>query len=65
LHQKGVGKARVAVTRKLGIRRDLLRDQIDYAEFCRRAALTGAPLWNGTVIDERPVDNRDGENSSI
>ena len=38
LHQKGVGKARVAVGRKLGIRLwILLRDQIDYAEFCRRA----------------------------
>jgi multicomponent Na+:H+ antiporter subunit G len=22
----------------------------------RAAALSGAPLWNGTVIDERPVD---------
>jgi hypothetical protein len=38
LHQKGVGKARVAVGRKLGIRLwILLPDQIDYAEFCRRA----------------------------
>jgi hypothetical protein len=38
VHQKGVGKARVAVGRKLGIRLwILLRDQIDYAEFCRRA----------------------------
>jgi len=38
LQQKGVGKARVAVGRKLGIRLwILLRDQIDYAEFCRRA----------------------------
>jgi hypothetical protein len=38
LHQKGVGKARVAVGRKLGIRLwILLRDQIDYVEFCRRA----------------------------
>lgn len=38
LHQKGVGKAPVAVGRKLGIRLwILLRDQIDYAEFCRRA----------------------------
>jgi transposase len=37
LQQKGVGKARVAVGRKLGIRLwILLRDQIDYAEFCRR-----------------------------
>ena len=39
LQQKGLGKARVAVARKLGIRLwILLRDQIDYDEFCRRAA---------------------------
>jgi transposase len=38
LQQKGLGKARVAVARKLGIRLwILLRDQIDYQEFCRRA----------------------------
>jgi transposase len=37
LHQKGLGKARVAVARKLGIRLwIMLRDQIDYQEFCRR-----------------------------
>jgi len=37
LIQKGVGKARVAAARKLGIRLwIMLRDQIDYAEFCRR-----------------------------
>jgi hypothetical protein len=37
LVQKGVGKARVAAARKLGIRLwVLLRDQIDYEEFCRR-----------------------------
>jgi len=34
---KGLGKARVAVARKLGIRLwIMLRDQIDYNEFCRR-----------------------------
>jgi len=34
---KGLGKARVAVARKLGIRLwIMLRDQIDYQEFCRR-----------------------------
>jgi len=39
LHQKGLGKARVAAARKLGIRLwILLRDQIDYTEFCRRAS---------------------------
>jgi transposase len=38
LQQKGLGKARVAVARKLGIRLwILLRDRIDYEEFCRRA----------------------------
>ena len=37
LIQKGLGKARVAVARKLGIRLwIMLRDQIDYPEFCRR-----------------------------
>ena len=46
LQQKGVGKARVAAARKLGIRLwILLRDQIDYSEFCRRAdARTGAVI---------------------
>lgn len=37
LQQKGLGKARVAAARKLGIRLYImLRDQIDYQEFCRR-----------------------------
>jgi transposase len=37
LVQKGLGKARVAVARKLGIRLwIMLRDRIDYQEFCRR-----------------------------
>jgi transposase len=37
LVQKGMGKARMAAARKLGIRLwIMLRDQIDYAEFCRR-----------------------------
>ena len=27
----------------------------------RAAALTGSPLWKGTLLDERPVENRDGE----
>ena len=30
----------------------------------RAAALTGAPLWKGTLIDERPVENRDRDDSS-
>lgn len=37
LQQKGLGKARVAAARKLGIRLYImLRDQINYQEFCRR-----------------------------
>ena len=37
LVQKGMGKARVAAARKLGIRLwVMLRDEIDYTEFCRR-----------------------------
>jgi transposase len=37
LIQKGMGKARIAAARKLGIRLwIMLRDEIDYEEFCRR-----------------------------
>jgi hypothetical protein len=37
---KGLGKARVAAVRKLGIRLwIMLRDQIDYNEFCRRGQM--------------------------
>jgi transposase len=40
LIQKGLGKARVAAARKLGIRLwIMLRDQIDYSEFCRRGQM--------------------------
>jgi len=40
LIQKGMGKARMAVTRKLEIRLwTMLRDQIDYQEFCRRGQM--------------------------
>jgi transposase len=40
LSQKGLGKARVAAARKLGIRLWIfLRDQIDYREFCRRGQM--------------------------
>ena len=36
LIQKGMGKARIAAARKLGIRLWIvMRDQIDYEEFCR------------------------------
>jgi len=40
LQQKRLGKARVAAARKLGIRLwIMLRDQIDYQEFCRRGQM--------------------------
>jgi transposase len=63
LVQKGLGKARVAAARKLGIRLwIMLRDQIDYEEFCRRgqkqcgAACAGMlEVGNGTN-GHRPVD---------
>ena len=42
LAQKGLGKARVAVARKLAIRLYImLRDGIDYEEFCRRGSHAG------------------------
>src|SRR5262249_58263957 len=48
LIQKGMGKARVAAARKLGIRLwIMLRDQIDYQQFCRRGKLrqeVGTPV---------------------
>ena len=31
----------------------------------RAAALTGAPLWKGTLIDERPIENPDRDDSSV
>ena len=63
LVQKGLGKARVAAARKLGIRLwIMLRDQIDYEEFCRRgqkqcgAACAGMlEVGNGTN-GHRPID---------
>ena len=40
LIQKGMGKARVAAARKLGIRLwIMMRDEIDYEEFCRRGQI--------------------------
>jgi len=42
LMQKGMGKARIAAARKLGIRLwIMMRDEIDYEEFCRRAEHCG------------------------
>jgi transposase len=63
LVQKGLGKARVAVARKLGIRLwIMLRDQIDYQEFCRRgqkqrsAACAGMLETGFGANSHRPVD---------
>ncbi len=65
LIQKGLGKARVAVARKLGIRLwIMLRDQIDYHEFCRRGqmrqnngdACAGMPETRFGANGHRPVD---------
>jgi len=64
LIQKGLGKARVAVARKLGIRLwIMLRDEIDYQEFCRRgqkqhsgAARAGMPETPNGANRHRPVD---------
>jgi hypothetical protein len=48
LVQKGLGKAKVAAARKLGIRLwILLRDQIDYQEFCLTLKLDPARFANG------------------
>lgn len=58
--QKGLGKARVAVARKLGIRLwIMLRDQIDYQEFCRR----GQKQHNGAACAGMP-ETRCGANES-
>jgi hypothetical protein len=65
LIQKGLGKARVAVARKLGIRLwIMLRDQIDYNEFCRRGQMrqkngdahAGMPETGNGADSHRPVD---------
>jgi transposase len=63
LVQKGLGKARVAVARKLGIRLwIMLRDEIDYKEFCRRGqkqsgeARAGIPEVANGANSHRPVD---------
>ena len=66
LIQKGMGKAKIAVARKLGIRlRIMMRDQIDYEEFCRRGKLrqsgeahAGMPDYNSApgVCSDRPTE---------
>src|SRR5499433_2088430 len=66
LVQKGLGKARVAVARKLGIRLwIMLRDQIDYQEFCRRGqkqqkssdACVGIPATPSGAKSHRTCDS--------
>jgi transposase len=65
LVQKGLGKAKVAAARKLGIRLwIMLRDQIDYHEFCRRGqmqqrlgdACAGMPGTRYGATSHRPID---------
>jgi transposase len=57
LVQKGMGKASVAVARKLGIRLwIMLRDKIDYHEFCRRRQSAGMPETRFGANSHRPVD---------
>jgi transposase len=52
LLQKGLGKARVAAARKLGIRLwIMLREHIDYTEFCRR----GQQRKSGGAYAEMPA----------
>src|SRR6202163_4526439 len=65
LIQKGLGKARAAVARKLGIRMwMMLRDRIEYSEFCRRGqmqqrssdACVGMPETPNGAKSHRPID---------
>jgi transposase len=65
LVQKGLGKASVAVARKLGIRLwIMLRDRIEYNEFCRRGqkqqnssdACAGMPETRYGAKSHRPID---------
>jgi hypothetical protein len=64
LVQKGLGKARVAVARKLGIRLwIMLRDGIDYEEFCRRGQMQQSGVACAGMLEvanganrHRPVD---------
>jgi transposase len=64
LMQKGLGKARVAVARKLGIRRwIMLRDEINYEEFCRRGQKQQSGVACAGVLEvangansHRPID---------
>jgi transposase len=62
LVQKGLGKARVAAARKLGIRLwIMLCDEIDYQEFCRRgeAGQESGSVHAGCLISTVVRRNRD------
>ena len=65
LVQKGLGKAKMAVARKLGVRLwIMLRDQIEYNEFCRRGqmqqksgeACAGMPETRYGANNHRPIE---------
>src|SRR6202158_2140586 len=65
LVQKGLGKAKMAVARKLGVRLwIMLRDQIEYNEFCRRGqmqqksgeACAGMPEKRYGANNHRPIE---------
>jgi hypothetical protein len=61
LVQKGMGKARVAAARKLGIRLwIMLRDRIDYQEFCRRGRRKVEPHAGMPAIDSGPASEATG-----
>jgi transposase len=52
LIQKGMGKARIAAARKLGIRLwIMMRDEIDYEEFCRRGKLRQKGKAHAGMLD--------------
>jgi transposase len=56
--QKGMGQARMAAVRKLGIRLWIvMRDQIDYEEFCRRgkSRQTGEPMRGCLINSSGPA----------
>src|ERR1700689_1908854 len=63
LIQKGLGKARAAVARKLGIRMwIMLRDGLEYNEFCRRGQMQQKVVMpmrgcqHGVMVRKSPAD---------
>ena len=60
LAQKGLGKATVATGRKLGIRLwIMMRDEIDYDEFCRRTRQTREPHAEMPACKHGPASGSD------